>query len=355
MKSLISIAFFGLLISLSALAQTPASAKDSLAAKPDTLDGLAAKPDMSDSLAVKPDADAPDDSLAVKFDTVNVVVKADTSYWQRSFSGGINFNQAAFSNWSGGGVNSTALGMVVAGRALYEKEAWSWDNTANLQLGYTTQNGLSRKSSDQIQLNSVVGRKLSPHWDLIGTGSFTTFFAPGYRYDKLGPNETQFAVSNFLAPGQLLFALGFAYKPNDWFALRLNPISTRFTFLADQGVRYRETGTTLIRDATQAAYGVQPGQSVRTEILAFSLQAAVNRQIAQNVGLTLNYQLFANYTALDNINHRVDLILTAKINKYLSTTFGLIALYNKDFSDNLQIQQTLAVGLVYSMSTFRKK
>jgi len=28
-----------------------------------------------------------------------VAVKPDTSYWQKSFSGGVNFNQASFSNW----------------------------------------------------------------------------------------------------------------------------------------------------------------------------------------------------------------------------------------------------------------
>jgi hypothetical protein len=284
-----------------------------------------------------------------------IAVKRDTSYWQRSFSGGINFNQAQFSNWSGGGTNSVALGLVIAARALYQRDRWSWDNTADMQLGFVTQAGNTRKSSDQILINSVAGRKLSNHWDGIFTGTFNTFFAPGYRYDKLTGSESQFLVSNFLAPGQLTLAFGFAYKPNDWFALRLSPLTTRFTFLADQDVRFRETGTALVRDRTQAAYGVVAGQSVRTEVAAFQMQVAINRNIAENVGVNLKYQLFANYQTLSAIDHRLDLILTARINRYLSSTFGLIALYDEDFNNKLQLQQTLALGLLYNVSTFRKK
>jgi hypothetical protein len=284
-----------------------------------------------------------------------LAVKRDTSYWQRSFSGGINFNQASFSNWVGGGVNSIALGGVLAARALYERDRWSWDNTADLQLGYVRQGGLNRKSADQIQLNSVAGYKIAPKWDVFASGTFGTFFAPGYRYDKLTGDAGEFRVSNFLAPGQLTLAWGVAYKPNDWFALRVSPFAPRFTFLADQGVRFRETATTLIRDPNAVAYGVQPGTSVRTEWLALQLQAVVNRNLAENVSLNLRYQLYANYQQLDKINHRVDLLVTAKVNRFLSTTFGLIGLYNPDFYDGLQVQQTLSLGLLYNVSTFRKK
>ncbi len=285
-----------------------------------------------------------------------VAVKRDTSYWQRSFSGGVNFNQASFSNWSGGGVNSLAIGGVVSARALYEKGKSSWDNTADLQLGYVTQVGNTRKAADQIILISVLGHQIAPKWDLFVSGTFNTFFTAGYRYDKLPADQNRLKVSNFFAPAQLTLATGIAYKPNDWFALRFSPLAPRFTFLADQSVRVRELADgTFVPDATQKAYGVDPGKSSRTEWLAFQLQAALNRNLTENVSINARYQLFSEYSQLDNINHRLDLILTAKISRYLNTTFGLIALYNKDFSSELQIQQTLAVGLSYSLSTFRKK
>lgn len=286
-----------------------------------------------------------------------VAVKLDASYWQKSFSGGVNFNQASFSNWAGGGVNSVAIGGVIAARALYEKGKTSWDNTADLQLGYVTQLGNTRKAADQIILISVLGHKIAPKWDLYVSGTFNTFFAPGYRYDKLPADRTQLRVSNFFAPAQLTLSAGVAFKPNDWFAVRISPLAPRFTFLSDQGVRISADQTTgLFRpDPTATVYGVAPGKNSRTEWLAFQLQTVINRNITENISLNARYQLFTEYAQLDNINHRLDLLMTAKINRYLSTTFGLIALYNKDFSTELQIQQTLAVGLVYNISNFRAK
>ncbi|GAB3890903.1 DUF3078 domain-containing protein [Spirosoma agri] len=285
-----------------------------------------------------------------------VTVKPDTSYWQRSFSGGVNFNQASFSNWSGGGVNSIAIGAVVNARALYERERVSWDNTADLQLGYVNQLGTTRKAADQIIVISVLGRQIAPKWDLFVSGTFNTFFAPGYRYDKLPADQTRLKVSNFFAPAQFTFSVGIAYKPADWFSLRMSPIAPRFTFLTDESVRVRQLADgNYVFDPTQVAYGVEPGKSTRTEWLAFQLQTVINRNLSDNIALNARYQLFTQYAQLDNINHRLDLTLTAKVTRYLSTTFGLIGLYNKDFSSELQIQQTLAIGLVYNLSSFRKK
>lgn len=296
------------------------------------------------------------DSTVVTNFKDTIAVKPDTSYWQRSFSGGINFNQASFSNWTGGGVNSIALGAVVAARALYEKARWSWDNTADLQLGFVNQNGTSRKAADQIFINSVAGYRVSPRLDLFASGTFTTFFAPGYRYDNLGANQTRFKVSNFLSPGQLTLAWGVAYKPNDWFAVRVSPFAPRFTFLADQGVRFTEGADKIpVRNPNAEAYGVAPGKSVRIEWLALQLQAALTRNLSENVSINAKYLLYANYKTLDAIDHRIDVTLTAKINRYLSTTLAVIALYDEDFSEDWQLQQTLAIGLVYNVSTFRKK
>ncbi|GAB4008197.1 DUF3078 domain-containing protein [Spirosoma migulaei] len=312
---------------------------------------------LSQALAQDSPKFVPSDSVRVTKNFKDTIsVKPDTSYWQRSFSGGVNFNQASFSNWSGGGVNSLAIGGVIAARALYEKGKTSWDNTADLQLGYLTQLGNTRKAADQIILISVIGHQIAPKWDLFVSGTFNTFFAPGYRYDKLPADQTRLRISNFFAPAQLTLSMGIAYKPNDWFSLRMSPIAPRFTFLADQSVRVREQADgTFVPDATQKAFGVDPGKSSRMEWLAFQLQAALNRNLTENISINARYQLFTQYAQLDNINHRLDLIMTAKASRYLSTTFGLILLYNKDFSSSLQIQQTLAIGLSYNISSFKKK
>lgn len=306
------------------------------------------------ALAQNPVADSTTTKVTTNFkDTVSV--KRDTTYWQQSITGGVNFNQNSFNNWVGGGVNSVAVGGVVAARALYEKGRASWDNTADFQLGYVTQRGLTRKATDQLILISVLGYKIAPEWDLFVSGTFNSFFAPGFRYENLQPGLSDFKISNFLAPAQLTPAWGVAYKPNDEFSLRVSPFAPRFTFLSDQSVRFREANGVLIPDPNATAYGVTPGRSVRAEWLALQLQAVWNKKLSENVSLNARYQLYANYQTLNAIDHRLDLLLTAKLNRYLSTTFGLIGLYDRDFFDGLQLQQTLGIGLIYNASTFRKK
>ncbi|MEZ0540537.1 DUF3078 domain-containing protein [Fibrella arboris] len=287
-------------------------------------------------------------------DTVSI--KRDTTYWQKSISGGVNFNQASFSNWVGGGVNSIAIGGIVAARALYEKGKTSWDNTADFQLGYLTQRGVTRKSSDQLIIISVLGHTIKPRWDLFASGTFNTYFAPGFKYDNLPTGTSDFKVSSFFSPAQFALAWGLAYKPNDEFSMRISPFAPRFTFLFDDAVRYRVgADKVIIPDPTATAYGVEAGKTVRAEWLALQIQAVWNKKLSESVSLNARYQLYANYQTLNAIDHRVDLLLTAKLNRYLSTTFGLIALYDKDFYDGLQIQQTLGIGLIYNASTFRKK
>ena len=287
-------------------------------------------------------------------DTVSI--KRDTTYWQKSITGGVNFNQANFSNWVGGGVNSVAISGVVAARALYEKGKTSWDNTADFQLGYITQRSITRKASDQLIIISVLGHKIKPKWDLFASGTFNTYFAPGFRYDNLPAGTSELRISGFFAPAQFALAWGLAYKPNDEFSLRISPFAPRFTFLFDDAVRFREgADKVIIPDPTAKTYGVDAGQTVRAEWAALQIQAVWNKKLSENVSLNARYQMYANYQTLNAIDHRVDVLLAAKLNRYLSTTFGFIGLYDKDFFDGFQLQQTLGIGLVYNASTFRKK
>ncbi len=283
--------------------------------------------------------------------------QTDTTYWQKSFSGGLNFNQASFSsNWAGGGVNSLALGGLIGARALYQREKWSWDNVADLQLGFVKQKGTgNRKAADQIFLNTVAGYKIAPKWDLFMSGTFNSFFAPGYKYGER-EDGNDLLVSRFFSPAFLTFAWGFAYKPTDWFSLRLAPFAPRFTFVTDDAVRYRESTTTpgtFVPDPTAVAYGVDPGKTVRTEWLAFQLQAELNKNITENISLKTRYQMFLNYETFDP-DHRLDILFAAKINKFFSTTFGLTSVYDSDISGDIQVQQTLGIGFLYNVTTFKE-
>ncbi|UHG90791.1 DUF3078 domain-containing protein [Spirosoma oryzicola] len=298
------------------------------------------------------------DSVVVRRDTIvvindSVVTVKDTTYWQKSFNGSINFNQTSFSNWAGGGTNSISLGTLVNTRALYLKDKWSWDNTADIQLGYLIQLNDTRKSADVFMLNSVVGYKFSPKWSFSGSAAFNTFFAPGFRYDSTDRNRLR--VSNFFSPALLTLALGVSFTPTNWFSLQMNPFAPRLTTLTDNRVRIAQVDGVYVPDPTATVYGVPPGRSIRLEWLAFQLHSVIDRNLTKNIKLNARYQLYANYLALNAIDHRLDLTMTAKLIKFLSVTFNFIGFYDRDFSTRLQVQQTIALSLAYNFSTFRKK
>lgn len=264
---------------------------------------------------------------------------ADTA-WTKEFSAGLNFNQAAFSgNWKNGGINSVAFGSIIAGKANYAKDRLTWDNEMELLFGIVSNEGeSSRKSNDRIFLDSKLGYKMSGNWSTYFSLNFLSQFAKGYNYE----NDSRTLISNFLAPGYLTSSLGFEYKPNQEFALRLSPFSPRFTFVTDKDLYL----------TVPENYGVPIGETVRTEWLALQVYATWDKNLTETLNLKSRYQLFANYETLDwkTIDHRLDITLTAKITNLINVTLTSINLYDIDQDPGVQYSQALALGILYKVS-----
>jgi hypothetical protein len=265
---------------------------------------------------------------------------ADTTYWDKEFSFGANFNQAAFSgNWKAGGVNSIALGSIVSGKANYAKDKWSWDNQIELIYGLVKNEGQEfRKSNDRIFFDSKVGRKITEKWGYFASVNFITQFTQGFDYSQDDP----ILISSFFSPAFLTTGFGMEYKPNDEFALRLAPFSPRFTFVTDR---------TIINNVPEN-YGVPAGQTIRQEWLAFQLFMTYNKKFNDNFTLNSRYQMFANLETLafKTIDHRLDFTLIAKITRYVDVTFTSINVYDIDMTSGIQFSQALALGLLYKVS-----
>lgn len=268
--------------------------------------------------------------------------KADTTYWLKEISGGLNINQASFSgNWTGGGVNSVAFSTNLLGRANYAKGKWSWDNTLDLIYGVVkNEDEDGRKSNDRIYLDTKVGYKIGQKWNVYFATNFLSQFAPGYDFDE----EPKALISKWLSPGYLTTGLGFEYKPNSEFSLRLSPFSPRITFVTD---------TTIYRQV-EANYGVEIGEKTRTEWLAWNIQADWNKKISENLALTVRYSLYANLETLafDSIDHRLDVGLTAKITKAVNVTLTSLTIYDIDQDDKIQFSQGLALGIAFKRGNF---
>jgi hypothetical protein len=280
------------------------------------------------------------------------VVKVDTlTHWKKAFKVGLNLNQASFSsNWKAGGINSIGFNAYLNYKANYKNGANSWDNEIDLLYGMVNNAGQgTRKTLDRIFLDTRYGRAINAKWDLSFSANLQSQFAEGFSYAKDAAGVEQATlISGAFAPAYITAALGFEYHPTDYFKLRLSPLSPRVTIVND---------TRLFTTTNPTPYGVQAGESTRFQWLAFQMLAEFNKDIAPNVNLKWRYILFADYEKLElnRIDHRLDLNLTAKVNKFINVSFGGIAMYFYDQDKEIQISQALSLGVAYTFQNFEEK
>lgn len=282
------------------------------------------------------------------------IIKPDTlSHWKKAFKAGINLNQASFSsNWKAGGVNSLGFNAYINYKANYKKDIHSWDNEIDLLYGMVNNAGQGyRKTLDRIFLDTKFGRAISEHWDLSASANFQSQFAGGFTYAKdIKGNDSSKLISDNFAPAYITAAFGFEYHPNDFFKLRLSPFSPRLTIVKDIGSYYDP-----IKNPTP--FGVKNGESTRFQWLAFQLLAEFNKDIAKNINLKWRYILFADYEklSLDRIDHRLDVNLTAKVNKFVDVSVGGIVMYFYNQDKDVQVSQALSLGVAYTFQNFVEK
>ncbi|TAF46331.1 MAG: DUF3078 domain-containing protein [Sphingobacteriales bacterium] len=263
------------------------------------------------------------------------------NYWRTQSTISLNINQAAFSNnWSGGGVNSLALGGQFLYKAEYNKERVNYITQLDLIYGkLKNRNQLERKTNDRIFIDNKAALQISKNWYFFGSLSFESQFDIGYNFGKDATgNETRTSISNFMAPGYVTESVGFEYKPVTYFSLRLGTGTARQTFVLD---------TTLYKNNPKN-FGVPIGKVFRNE-LAFQVVANFDKNIAPNLNLKSRYLMFAAYEKIRHIDQRLDVTLTAKVNKFINVMVNGVALYDDDFSNALQTSQALSIGMVYNL------
>lgn len=278
------------------------------------------------------------------------VVKIDsTSNWKKSFKAGLNLNQASFSsNWKAGGVNSIGFNTFLNYKANFKKDKNSWDNEIDFLYGMVNNQGQGyRKTLDRIYLDTKYGRKLSDKWDFAASANLVSQFAKGYSYATVNGIEEATLISDLFAPAFITSAYGFEYHPVSYFKLRLSPFAPRVTIVNNV--------ERFITPASPTPFGVKPGETTRYEWLAFQMLAEFNKDIATNINLKWRYVMFANYETISakTIDHRLDLNLTAKVNKFINVSFGGILLYDFDQDADIQLSQAFSLGVLYTFQNYK--
>ncbi|MBL7857729.1 MAG: DUF3078 domain-containing protein [Cyclobacteriaceae bacterium] len=278
------------------------------------------------------------------------IVKPDTlSHWKKKLTFNLNVNQAAFSsNWKAGGVNSIGLNGLFNYKANYKKDKISWDNEIGFMYGFVNNSGQGyRKTLDRILIDTKYGYTFGRHWDLFTSLNFLSQFSSGYKYND---DDTQDLISDFLAPAFVTSAWGVEYHPVDYFKVRIAPFAPRVTIVRDNNGRFDAVDPLV-------PYGVAVGETTRYEWLAFQLQADFDKDIAKNMNLKWRYVMYANYETIKpkTIDHRLDLMLNAKVNKFITVGLGGILLYDFDQDSGAQLSQVFNFGFAYSFQNYEEK
>ena len=262
--------------------------------------------------------------------------------WSIEGQNTLMLNQAAFSNWVGGGANNVGWLVGVNYNFTYQKDKDLWENNIILGYGRNNTQGLgNRKTQDNINISTNYGRAISQNWYASAGASFLSQFDNGYAD---GNNPSAAKISSFMAPGYLNIGAGFTYKPNEDFMLTLRPANARITFVLDKDLQYKGN------------YGLKNDGDSMLFQFGFYADASYKVKLMENIHLTNKAWLFSNY--LDH-PERIAMgysgILNLKINKYISSNITLDLVYDHNQIRKVQLKQTLGLGLAYNISNGVKK
>lgn len=240
-------------------------------------------------------------------------------------------NQSTFDNWIAGGVSNISGTLAVNYDFNYKKNDWTWDNKVISSFGITKIKDFDiQKTSDQLEWNSVVGKKAKGCWYYSAFLNFKTQFADDLNKDTKGPTK-------FLSPAYLQLGPGFLWKKSDHLKVNIAPATSRLIFVN--------------RDLTlpnEAYFGVEQGKSSRYE-LGISVGGYYKFDVMTNISMENILGLYANYledTQNIDVDYTLNVIMT--INKFISANLSYQTIYDDNAFEGLQTRQVFGIGVNYN-------
>lgn len=270
-------------------------------------------------------------------------------WWEKRNSIGLDFNEAAFINWSSGGNNSISGLLKVDLVRLYKKLHLLWNNELYMRYGLNSQEDQElRKTEDRVEFISTFGyrRDTASNWFYSMKFNFKTQFTNGYKY----PNTTD-PISRLFSPAYLFLGAGSHYEiKQQKFSLYLSPVTLKSTFVFDDFL------------SNTGAFGVEPGEKSRNQF-GFLLESSWNKEIFKNVLMTNKLGLYSDYlNNFGNVDVDWELNFTFRINKFMRASVGGHLIYDDDvkykedvnndgnletLGPRVQLKQFLGIGIMY--------
>ena len=269
-----------------------------------------------------------------------------TNGWNSEGTIQLLFNQSAFNNeWKGGGTSSIAGNFNLNYNLNYHMDDFSWDNKLLADYGLTKikDDEFSRKTSDRLELNSIVGKKLkNSNWYYSWFLNFRTQFSKGYEFSEDPETiKTRTETTHFFSPAYLQTGPGMMWKKNDDFVINIAPGTARFIFVDNKF-------TSVPGYVDGQYYGVDQGKSSRFEFGA-SVSAFLKLKLMESVTMENTANFYSNY--LDkpgNIDIDYLMNLQMSINKFLSANLIFQAIYDDNAVGSFQIREVFGLGINYN-------
>lgn len=264
--------------------------------------------------------------------------------WRSSLTAALAGNQAAYANWQEGGVDALAATASVEG--LFDRVVGGALTSQSLRLafGVLRQDTLAfRKATDVVRYGARVERATGGPLRPVASLTVRTQFAPGYDYS---PDSTDYPtlpvapgrslkVSDTFSPLVLTQSVGVAYRPGGGLVVRT-------------GVALKETVVGIGR--LRPLFGNAPDEVVRPEA-GVDGELLLERGVMENVRLRSRLYGFQAFGQIGN--DAPDLLfentVLLKVNSLVNVTLDAAALYDADISGDLQLRESIAVGLAVDL------
>jgi hypothetical protein len=262
----------------------------------------------------------------------------------------LNVSQAAYRNWEeGAGNNSLALAAGLGSEVMKRGDQWIQAHELRLAFGLLNQEEQElRKSQDEILWNSSLRYEGDDFFRIFNptiAANLRTQFAKGFDYsanpfegevqddprlDLAPPVET----SQFFAPAFITESLGLTYEPISDFTLRFGAASKQ-TIVTERQFR--------------VLYGVSEDNLARVEAGA-EFASSFDRQLTENIRYRSQLDIFLSMNQLERPpDARWDNTLSLAVNDWLSTDLQFVALFDQDITDQIQLKETISVGLSFTL------
>ena len=291
---------------------------------------------------------------------LTTVPKDTIEGWDKAGIIATNLTQTSLSNWAAGGQSSISVTGLFSFHAIETKGGGLWENHIDIAYGVLRQGNTKAwwKTDDKIDLTTKYGKIAFGDWYYATLINFKTQFTQGFNY----PNDST-KISDLLAPGYLIAAVGFENKVKKEFGIFIAPLTAKLTMVQDQALA--DAGAFGVEEATYdnlTGDKTADGETIRMEIGGY-LRLFFSNDIMKNVTLTTKLDLFSNYIeSPENIDVNWEVLLNMKVNDYISASLTMHLVYDHDIAIGIdsdgddvidssgprtQFKEVIAIGLSY--------